>query len=252
MLAAAAIVNPSTTRRLFDSGSAVVGLLTASAVAWTAWPVTRAIDDESLLGKRIASLSSDIDGNDATAAQIARWESIWERPLQGKSPRSSSRDPVAAPSEPPPRRTPEAERPRVASPAFGMKLIGTVVERGRSVAIVSDSGGSLGFAGVGETFDLQPGGVQVVRIDDGSATMRYRNKQTTLRIGQLLRPATSLQDSPASGAKSSLLVKEAPVNETSSTPPPAENMPFQKDAMSLEDELELLNGDFDERIFKDD
>ncbi len=150
----------------------------------------------------------------------------WARPLQ-----SGFREPVqpqmppAAPLVVTPKIAPSPRKIQPAAvPILGLRLIGTVVEAGRSLAIASDAQGQLDFRGVGDSFQLEPSGVKLVSIASDSVTVSVDGESTTWRLGE-----------PLAATRSSI---DAMLDKQSATPEPRPPV----SPLNLEEELRRLNG----------
>ncbi len=87
---------------------------------------------------------------------------------------------------PPPKPRPVA--PRVVAPVLQppptlqLTLVGTIIESGKSLAIIADSSGDFDVKGVGESLELSPAGVSVKRIDSEQVELQYRGKTSTVKL----------------------------------------------------------------------
>jgi hypothetical protein len=92
-------------------------------------------------------------------------------------PTVAQRPPTPAPKPPP---TPP---PRVESkPRLDLRLVGTIINADRSVAIVSDASGNLDVKGRGETLELSPPGITIDAIDSQAITLSYQGRQSTIEL----------------------------------------------------------------------
>ncbi len=67
-------------------------------------------------------------------------------------------------------------------PAFSIKLLGTVVDQGRTLGLFQDSAGGFDVKSVGESLELVPQGVQIASLEVGKALVRYSGKEIDLRL----------------------------------------------------------------------
>ena len=109
---------------------------------------------------------------------------------------------------------------RTASPDVGLRLVGTVIEQGRSIAIAIDRAGKLDFCREGDSLELEPEGVRVESVFDNSVRVSFKGQASIWLMGQSLR-FESEEPVPFAG------------------PAPIESRNQSK--MTLEEELELIN-----------
>lgn len=67
-------------------------------------------------------------------------------------------------------------------PRLDWLLVGTIIESGKSVAIISDASGKTDIRAAGEEVELEPTGVLVRKIDSEKVTLEVRGKESTLRL----------------------------------------------------------------------
>ena len=82
---------------------------------------------------------------------------------------------------------PNAIAPRSTAPDAGLRLVGTVIEKGRSMAIAIDRAGKLDFCPEGNSIQLEPEGVRIESVDTDSVRVSFRGQSTTWLMGQMLR-----------------------------------------------------------------
>ena len=155
---------------------------------------------------------------------------IWARRLQsGFQTKSSSSvmEPMTSVVAP---RTNVVIPQRSTTPDVGLRLVGTVIEHGRSIAIAIDRAGKLDFCREGDSLQLKPEGVRVESVSDNSVRVSFKGQASTWLMGQSLRFESEDPSEPQG------------VSPRFSTeiidPPGSRNQP----KMSLEEELELING----------
>ncbi len=164
------------------------------------------------------------------ASEILAASEIWTRRLQsGFQTKSSSsvKEPMASAVAP----RPNVVIPqRSATPDVGLRLVGTVIEQGRSIAIAIDRAGKLDFCREGDSLQLEPEGVRVETVSDNSVRVSFKGHASTWLMGQSLRLESEQPNQPqgASPRFSTEMV----------TPTESRNQP----KMGLEEELELING----------
>jgi len=156
---------------------------------------------------------------------------IWSRPLRGGFRTKTPTRPDSV--KPPVVVVPPAvnQRPNVTRTDLGLRLVGTVLEGGNSMAIAIDRQGKLDFRKEGELFDLIPEGVRVESVLVDSIRVTYQGQDATWRLGESL----TLNESDRSGAHS----QPAPaITEPEKSSP---LVPTRR--MTLEEELDFINGD---------
>ncbi|TWT82572.1 hypothetical protein CA13_40350 [Planctomycetes bacterium CA13] len=205
-------------------------------------------------------------------------EAVWSRSLQGKL---LSAKPPARPVAPTPPRI--IVKPNVV-PAVpirtdtGIRLVGTVVEPGRSLAIATDRQGQFAFQGVGERLRLLPKGVLVESIDSAGVWVKYKGQRIQLVVGEnlMLNSESKVMDRSQDRASQDTPMQDTPMQDTPMQDTPMQNGPMQNGPMqngpmqnglerhehldddipndrtpirpeefpqfNLEDELEFLNG----------
>ena len=147
---------------------------------------------------------------------------IWSRPLQfGFRERSDSVASATAMSTTVPS-APVVVPKGTNSKDSGLRLVGTVIEQGRSMAIAIDALGRLDFRGVGDFVQLDPQGVRIDSVSDRSVRISFQGKSVDWQMGQSLRMES---------------------DATSSEPEmPTPIVLPMRPKRTLEEELEILNG----------
>jgi len=112
-------------------------------------------------------------------------------------------------------------------PDMGLRLVGTVIEKGRSMAIAIDRGGKLDFCREGTSLQLDPEGVRIESVFTDSVLVSFQGEKANWQMGQALR----FSGTGIVGAK------------VDSLPSPATNSIQNKPKMSTADELDMINGD---------
>jgi len=203
-------------------------------------------DSANLRGDRPAT-SSDIaseaknEAENKDAISHAMASDVWGRSLQHGFRLESSAS--TAPPKPP---VVEANAEAMAPPPLpaindlGLRLVGTVLEEGRSMAIAIDGLGTLDFRREGDLLRLQPDGVRIDKVSKESVLVSYQGKSSNWQMGQSLQfqvagiamppePMVPAMDSTSLDSTSNSMSLDQP-----NIPAPAK--------MSVEDELESLNG----------
>lgn len=109
--------------------------------------------------------------------------SVAMRSLRGPlydPPPVAPRPPTPAPRPQPP---PQPRTPPVAR--LDVRLVGTIIDADRSVAIVSDSSGKLDVKSRGETLELSPAGITIDAIDSQAVTLTYQGRQSTIQLDRV-------------------------------------------------------------------
>jgi len=161
------------------------------AVVWWVWP---SVDETSpthmteQVGEPLAETAAE-----TTTIATADFDALWDRPL---------RRPLYDPP-PPPQPAPVVKRPKPAPrkteprpsppPKLDMRLVGTILESGRSMAIVADAAGKIDLKGAGETLDLEPEGVRVESINAESVTVSHNGREQMLKITKAGKASRSRQ-----------------------------------------------------------
>lgn len=110
---------------------------------------------------------------------------------------------------------------------IGLRLVGTVIEKGRSMAIAIDRLGKLDFCYEGNSIQLEPEGVRVESIDADFVRVSFQGKSSTWLMGQSLRFESDVGD-------------ETVVLPTDA----AESIPLRTmPKLNIEEELDRINGD---------
>jgi hypothetical protein len=76
------------------------------------------------------------------------------------------------------------QRPYDATGQGGLRLVGTMVESGRSLAIFTDATGKVEFKGVGETLEIAPG-TRVDQIAIAQVTISEQGRASVMRLSDL-------------------------------------------------------------------
>jgi hypothetical protein len=105
------------------------------------------------------------------AALRSDFTSLQDRRLQGK-----------AASIPVVNVVPKSEPVKIPPPATSFKLLGTMIEGDRSLALVSNSAGKSSFKGIGESIGTGNETAEVVEIRSESVVLRISGQLHTVRL----------------------------------------------------------------------
>jgi hypothetical protein len=115
-------------------------------------------------------------------ARIARglsdFEPLWHKSL---GPAAPSPAPSAKKAEELEMKEP-ADAPGGAATALGVQLIGTVLEKGRSLAVLIDAQGNIVLRSAGEELSGEAGSVRVERIEWNQVTLSGDGRRATLHM----------------------------------------------------------------------
>ena len=165
--------------RLLIRGAATVLLLSSAALLAWAFQSTAAVDDQAdrLATRRAASKKTKLVGSPPLKDLAKVWQIELRRPLY---------DPPPPPKEEKAKkkdRTKKRGRDALAD-GGGLRLVGTMLENGRSMAIFTDATGKVDFKGVGETLELSPG-ARVDVIELMQVTISEQGRATVLQLPDL-------------------------------------------------------------------
>ncbi|QDT08815.1 hypothetical protein [Planctomycetes bacterium K23_9] len=231
-------------------GSISLVAVMAGLLAWAAVP----IDDvkvETAGRKPATQLPATALSEDWRSADL---DALWSRSLQG---RRAAAKPVVVVAKSKAKPTPKPQAKVSAPTTLGVRLVGTIIEPGSNLAIASDREGQLSFRSEGQRFQLQPKGVLIESIDDAGVWVRYKGQRIQWAVGENLSwtnakanaGPTTKDAQPGGSSKSRIIRPQAnvPASEMlddedgmldDRTPIRTEEFP----KMSLEDELDFLNG----------
>ncbi|MCO8121762.1 hypothetical protein NHH03_08440 [Stieleria sp. TO1_6] len=182
-------MNLTTQRRILAIAAAGCLAMAAGSVVWSLSDLDASGDDsKSGISKDRGASQTTEPGlpteNDSSAPDTdsdnnapANLSLALQRPLY---------DPPPPP--PKPRVKPPAARPVVTPvakpPRLEWTLVGTLIQSGRSVAILSDATGKTDIRGAGEQVELSPTGIVVSKVESDQVTLEVNGKPTTLRLQQ--------------------------------------------------------------------
>ncbi len=158
------------TRQLLNAIAAACAVAAAGVVIWALQPATAA--EPSPLKLRTVNESSQHEQQaEVPANELLAAASIpIRRPLIDPKPQPQKTRPRQA-------RTPVA---RKVTPQF--KLVATVIEAGRNVAIISDARGRTDLKGVGGKLQLLPSGASVREIQPDRVTIEFQGRRIPLQL----------------------------------------------------------------------
>jgi len=187
----------------------------------------------------VSKAKNDVENKDSKNPAMA--SNVWGRSLQHGFRLESSAS--TTPQKPPIVEAIVQAPPPLPVPLvndLGLRLVGTVIEEGRSMAIAIDGLGTLDFRREGDLLRLQPDGVRIDKVSKESVLVSYQGKSSNWQMGQSLQfqvagiamppePMVPAMDSTSLDSTSNSMSLDQP-----NIPAPAK--------MSVEDELESLNG----------
>lgn len=158
----------------------------ASGVLWWGW--------QSPTGKGTEAQAKSSQTNETPEAvntrgvAIADFSSVWDRPLRGPlyDPPPATPKPVAKP-KPVVRTPPKPKTPP--PPKLDIRLVGTILESGHSMAIAADATGKVDVKSSGQVLDLEPVGVRIEEIAADTVTVSYNGQTSTLKLSKSPRKA---------------------------------------------------------------
>lgn len=154
-------------RGLWAAAAALAGAA-ALAAAWALWAPHDPRTDASAADVARPVARPKVA---APALPLASFEAIWDLKLQEPLFPSAPGNKSVASKPPPP-------------PPLGFKLLGTIIEPGRSLAMLATAGGKAELRGVGEEY----GGAKILEIEQDRVTARYNGRPVTLELQQPKSP----------------------------------------------------------------
>lgn len=194
--------------------------------------VENPIRSHSKINKPLAVSSNENSGSqNRSSNENTIASAIWTRKLQsGFVVKSSSI--IAEPKTPTNVALPKViASPRSAASDTGLRLVGTVIEKGRSMAIAIDRVGKLDFCPEGNSIQLDPEGVRVESVGTDSVQVSFRGQASTWLMGQVLRFEADV------GSEATAMPMQEPTSKQ--TRPKSKLSPEEE----LVEELERINGD---------
>jgi hypothetical protein len=147
---------------------ATTGISLALIASVGGWALLSGSGDPIDVGVPSAGLSTKGSSSDV-ATEPKKFDHLWNVTLQ--EPRNQQ--PV------------QVVKPSVAIPSnvgFGIKLVGTMIEPSKTLALFRDEQGMFDLKGVGQPLVLTPAGAQIENIESGMATLRYEGREIRLEV----------------------------------------------------------------------
>lgn len=116
---------------------------------------------------------------------LSEFDSISQRQLGGPLYDPPPEEPIEPPSEPEPTTVVEpAPPPRKKNrrKKAGLRVIGTLIEAGRSMAIIANAEGNIQLCGEGESIETAAGEGQVEKIELDEITLSLDDETLTLKM----------------------------------------------------------------------
>ncbi|MEM6979622.1 MAG: hypothetical protein AAF539_08115 [Planctomycetota bacterium] len=200
------------------------------SIAWALWPLpTSDFSSTTRPRTRVTDRSSLDTESDSTVYLARSWQGGFRKPTV-----------VVAP-QPMQAAKPIATRAPTPMERLGWRLVGTVIEPGQSMAIATDPSGSLTFHYEGEIVNRAGVQVHVEQIRSDRVDFRFDGQPVTLRVGQ---NQTLTRAIDASTDDEIELVDDNAIKTPSRTSATERgDFGFETESdLSIEDELEMLNG----------
>lgn len=153
-------------RRLVTALSLVLWALAACALVWGVVP-------PDVIEPMIAPAATNHSKNHSTRMsvprpELAQFEPFWDRPL-----RSPLFDPPVVVETPPPPPPP---------PPLTIRLVGTVVEPGRALAILVNAAGKIEMKAVGQTTGDPAQPAEILAVERDHVSVRYAGETRELAL----------------------------------------------------------------------
>lgn len=156
--------------------NALTAAMIAGACGGGYWAVSKIDSPETTVDRRPAKKMQSVEDD---ASQYVSTSEMAMRSLRGPL---YDPPPMAQRPTPPPQPPPQSP-PRVEPKArLDVRLVGTIINDDRSVAIVSDASGKLDVKSRGETLELSPAGIVIDTIDSQTVTLSYQGRQSTIEL----------------------------------------------------------------------
>lgn len=177
----------ATQRRLIQAAMVISIACGATALFWVLRPIPFADGNTRAGTLAFANANKDGAGNESTVP-AAKTEQTGKVPPERYE--LALRSPLYVPPKPPPKKVDKPESPapkpvRAAPPAW--TLVGTIIEPGRRLAILSDSSGKTDIVVSGEEVQLQPSGVTVTKITAESVTLDRQGSTSKVSLDRSFR-----------------------------------------------------------------
>jgi hypothetical protein len=158
-------------RQYLTLATACLLAFSAAVVFWSVSAITESTPNSPIVPSREIP-DSETTSKSAFAIPAAMTMRQLRAPLYDTEP-----DP---PSPPKPIR-PAAPRPKTV-PKLQLTLVGTILESGKSLAIITDINGRFDVKGVGETLEIDPNGIVITNIQAEQVTLMHRSQPTVLTL----------------------------------------------------------------------
>lgn len=172
----------TTQKRLLTTLTGGFAAVAVAGVIWSLGSIDGKTDDQSSQVSRRSTGQETSSGrspdNASADANAADFSLSMQRPLY---------DPPKPKPAPKPRSKPVVVR-QPKQPRLDWTLVGTIIDSGRSVAILTDASGKTDIRGQGEEVELSPSGVLVRKIESDAVTLEIGGDKSTLRLKQSFAP----------------------------------------------------------------
>ena len=170
----------TTQRRLLKSLTAGFLVVAAGGVVWSMGGIDESSRDSAMVsGSPKTSIQPDNNPESGSAADKTDQVDL-SLPLQ----KSLYDPPKPEPPKPKPVVVRQPTKPKPKKPRLDWTLTGTIIDPGRSLAILTDATGKTDIRSAGEEVELSPPGVLVRKIDSDKVTLEIQGDQSTLRLKQ--------------------------------------------------------------------
>lgn len=148
-------------------------LLASGTLLWQSFGETPPLSASS--GEQAKLPQSSETARASVTRPLAEFELVWQRKL------GDPLYPMTKVAETPTKKRTTSKRTRKKAPP-GLRLIGTVLESGRSLAMLADASGDIHVRGVGEKLDLTAGEAQIDRIELQQVELSIGGRPMTLKM----------------------------------------------------------------------
>lgn len=180
-------MSPRRIRRSLQAATACLWLGMGAFGYWAVTDVPGSLDAEA--DEVAVSRPRDTNAQSSTqSVAIDLANPVWSRQLRGPlvdpPPKPKPKPAVVARPAPKPRPVVKPT-PRVTPkppPTPTVTLVGTILEEGRSMAVIMDAEGQIDLKPEGGILDLKPDGVRVERIAADTVLVSYQSHETRLKL----------------------------------------------------------------------
>ena len=170
-------MNVQKTRLLLRAVAITLLLISVAVVAWAVRSPHERIGQggDSAPARRAGTRKAKLVSSPPLEDLAGVWGKELRRPLY---------DPPKAPKKTVPSDKKESKKKRRGGgngSEGGLRLVGTMLEDGRSLAVFMNASGEIDLKGVGETLELAPG-TRLDRIDPTEVTVSIQGRATTFRL----------------------------------------------------------------------